>query len=159
MFVGIILVGVCFTNMGEDTLSTGCPLQKDIQCYIEKCGVSDCSITQCSNYKTLIDKYTVPEDKLRVNTTKDEVEEYIERIMSSYDELVDIKGRKIVKKGDFVTVCFSIYYKRKKISSKKYASLKVGSGKYDKQFETVLLGMKKGKKIYKKVDRTGRLSG
>lgn len=151
--VTIVLISIGFVNRnaGEKASLVNYPLQEDVQLYLNQYGVSECTITKCPSINELISQYAVAEDELEVNVTDSEVEDYIERIMKSYDKLVDVKGRKIVKKNDFVTVSFSVYYKGKLVSPKKNATLKVGAGKYDEQFEAVLLGMEKGKNYKRKM--------
>ena len=147
IFVLLVLtfVTVFFISYKKEDADVNYLLHEDIQNYLKKNGVSNCNITQCPNYKHLIQKYSVNDSDFQMSVTDDEVQEYVDRIMQSYDKLINLDKRKKVKSGDFVTVEYSVYYKGEVIERRKTATVKVGSGKFDEQFESVLIGMEKGK--------------
>ncbi len=142
----LVLVFVTFflISCKKDDADVNCLLHEDIRNYLRKNGVSNCNITQCPNYKYLIQKYGISDGDLQLSVTDEEVQEYVNRIMHSYDKLINLDNRKKVKSGDFVTIEYSVYFKGKVIG-KNTVTVKVGSGKFDEQFENVLIGMKKGK--------------
>lgn len=146
----LLLMFVTFFMMLYKKDGTNCMLHEDVQNYLRKNGVSNCNIVQCPNYKDLIQEYGVSDGDLQVTVTDEEIKEYVNRVMHSYDKLVDVDNRKKVKNGDFVTVEYSVYYKDKMIG-KSRATIKVGAGKFDEQFENVLIGMKKGKTYRRKL--------
>lgn len=142
------VVTIRFTYLSNDH-EPDCGIQGNVKDYLEKNQITNCRIITCPSISDLKKKMSVSADQLNINVTESEVEEYIQRVMDSYDEIRELKNRKTVKNGDLVTVDYSVYYDGKKINQRNDDLVKVGSGNYDKHFEKALIGMKKNQ-IYER---------
>lgn len=142
------VVIISFTYL-SDNHESDCRIQGNVRDYLEKNRITNCRIITCPSISDLKMKMSISYDQLNINVTESEVEEYVQRVMDSYDEVRELKNRKTVKNGDLVTVDYSVYYDGKKINQRNDDLVKVGSGNYDKRFEKVLIGMKKNQ-IYER---------
>lgn len=136
-------------NKKSGNITANLELQEDVYNYLKKNDLLQCNIIQCPLFKDLIEEFSISQEELDVTVTDLETRNYIKKVLKSYERLVNVKDHKKVKEGDFVTVSFSVYFQGRIISPRKNVTLKVGAGYYDKQFESVLVGMKKGE-VYKR---------
>lgn len=140
---------VCFTYHGNKYVSDS-RIQGNVRDYLEKNQITNCRIISCPPISDLKKRMSVSSDQLNIDVTESEIKEFVQRVMDSYDKVVELKNRKTVKNGDLVTVDYSVYYGGKKINQRNDDLVKVGSGNYDKHFEKALIGMKKNQ-FYEKV--------
>lgn len=137
--VSLFLVSACDSNRNEYDLN------QSVKNYLESIGVGNYRINRCQEKDKSIKEYKVSKFP-EFSVTEDEVDQYIERVLRSYDEIVEKNNRKIVKKGDLVTISFKAYMDGTLVNQQDDLKLKVGDGTYDLEFEKKLVGLKVGGK-------------
>lgn len=88
-------------------------------------------------------------DTEKVEVSEQEINDYIKVDLESYEELVELKKRKKVRKNDFVKVTIKVRKDGKVIGLHENKLIKVGSGKFHPEIETLLLGAKVGKTFHR----------
>lgn len=137
VIVSFIFVSACDANRHEYDLN------QSVKDYLESFGVENYRINRCQEKDKSIEQYKV--SKLpEFSVTEGEVDQYIERVLKSYDEIEEDNNRKIVKKGDLVTISFQAYMDGKLVNQQDDLKLTVGDGTYDLKFEKKLVDSKVG---------------
>lgn len=75
-----------------------------------------------------------------VNVTDEELEKYIDDLLLTHEKMIEITDRNVVQHGDAIFVSYVVYYNSEIVANAKSESLLVGSGNYDKEFETAVVG-------------------
>lgn len=114
------------------------PIQEDVLTHMKINNIEKCSIKQTGNYNDLL--YTVQD----ISVTQTEIEEYINNELESYEELIEIKDRKVVEAGDFVNISYVVYYNGIEVNNVKEEILKVGAGYFNAEMESALIGANLG---------------
>lgn len=101
-------------------------------------GIENCQIIKLGE---LPERKYVEEE---IKVSESEVEESIQLELESYEKLKPV-NHKIVKKGDFVTLAYTVYCEDKIVNEVKGEELKVGAGFFNKEIEKDLIGARKNK--------------
>lgn len=98
--------------------------------------MGDCHIIECSRYEQLSKKIIFPQ------VSEKDIDEYIEYLLEKQAYREKIYNRNIVQFGDLAVANYRIMYEGKQLKSAENEPIKVGSGYYDVQLETALVGLK-----------------
>lgn len=117
--------------------------------YLKEYNVCNSKMEKLGNYEEIenINIQVLSEEELDLAVEKRIAEE-----LENASSFETVQERKEVQKGDFVSITFSVYNeKNEKINQVSKQILKVGSGYYDEQLETVLVGKIVGKTYTEKL--------
>jgi len=126
-------------------------IHTDVFEYLKYINITQSTLKECPRYEDLIKEINIESKELEVKVSEQEVQKYVDNVVESYSKLKKLKDRKIVKKGDFVKIKFKTFYKGKLVSDMDNEVVKVGAGKYDKNLEKVLEGLRVGNKYVKQL--------
>lgn len=115
------------------------PLHEIVKSQLEVRKVLNCNITNVGNLSEL--GYEIQE----VDVLDDEVKEAVQTEVESYNKLVEITDRDIVRKGDFVEITYAVYCGNELANELTTEIVKVGAGYFNKDLENALIGAKKDK--------------
>lgn len=135
IFVEVFIIIICVL-VGMAHKDKEIDLPEEISTILSNYNIKNTVIKELGKYN---DKRAYIED---VEITKEEVEQYIDMELESYEELLPINDRDIVKKGDVVYVSYIVMHNQKVVNEAEHESLIVGAGVYDEQFEKALIGKK-----------------
>lgn len=136
-YVVIISILICINGCKSRNL----PIQDDVLKYMNINGIEKCYIMDENSYENL--NFVVE----NVAVSQAEIDEYISNELESYEKLIDVKERQVVKSGDFVNISYTVYYNGKEVNNIQNENLKVGAGYFNKEIELALIGAKIGEKI------------
>ncbi len=135
----------------ENREETICEIDSDVKAYLKTLNVTKSTLVKYPKYENIKKECFILVDDLKVSVSEEEIEQFVKEMLESQSELVKIKGRKTVRKGDFARVNYRTYYKGKLRSEREGEIIKVGSGNYDKAFEEILTGLAVGKTYKRKM--------
>lgn len=132
----VIGLSVCFIN-------TGIQLNPVVKSILDQKDIQNSKITYLANFeksKIYYNKDKIYEEKV----TDDEIQNYVDILMSSHEELIEIKDRTIVQTKDVVIIDYVVKYNSNIVSKFEHIPIIVGLGEYDIELENSLLGKKVG---------------
>lgn len=141
-----ILIGVycCGCRNGE------VKLPQAIDIILNRNGIYSAEIAKLDDYS----KYKLNYDGIKayeIEASDEEVKSYIDMQLESYAKLRQINSRDIVENGDVVIVSYLVSLNGKVVNEVTQDILMVGSGNYDQQFESILVGKQVGIPLVEKL--------
>ncbi len=110
-------------------------IDSNVQNALNIMDMSDCYIVECNGYEQLSEKIIFPQ------ISEKDIDEYIEYLLEEQAYREKIYDRNTVQFGDLAVANYKIMYNDKQIKSAENEPIKVGSGYYDVQLETALVGL------------------
>lgn len=110
-------------------------IDSNVQNALNMMDMSDCYIIECNGYEQLSEKIIFPQ------VSEKDIDEYIEYLLEEQAYREKIYDRNIVQFGDLAVANYKIMYNGKQLKSVENEPIKVGSGYYDAQLETALVGL------------------
>lgn len=111
-------------------------IDSNVQNALNIMDMGDCYIIECNGYEQLPKKIIFPQ------VSEKDIDEYIEYLLEEQAYREKIYDRNIVQFGDLAVANYKIMYDGKQLKSAENEPIKVGSGYYDVQLETALVGLK-----------------
>ncbi len=100
-----------------------------------------------SKIKKLCDLSQFAYKEPEVTITEEELQQCVKDELEQYEQLIELKDKKIVEENDYITISYTSTCEGQIIDRKDRRKLKVGAGNFDIDLEKELVGAEKGKKI------------
>lgn len=137
IILGIVIVLVIIIQLIPKVLDLNIIVKE----YLKENEISSYKVYKIDDYKSI--NYT----KRKPIISQKDIDQYIKEDLEAREENVEVKDRNYVKKGDVVSVTYTVYLNGKRVNYVKDDAFMVGKGKYNLQIENNVIGKKKNEKI------------
>lgn len=104
-------------------------------------GIEKSKITRlCSDDDKFVSMY----QKFSITITEEDLNKYVEELLSIHEEMVEIKDRNYAQSGDAIVVSYVVKYNDEIVANAEKEALLVGLGNYFPDFENAIIGKKVG---------------
>lgn len=140
----ILMTCILMTHFLGCSFNASVPIHSTVKTMLAKNDIKKSKITYLKDFS----KSKINYDKERISfqkSTDEEFKDYIDTLISSHEEIIEITDRTVVQTDDVVIVDYFVRHNSLIVSEFESVPIMVGRGKYDIELENAIIGSTKNK--------------
>lgn len=117
------------------------PINDVVKNVLSNSGIENSKITTLCEFDNYIASLYY---KTSAVVTNEELQVYVDTLLLSHEEMIEITDRNVVEKGDAIVISYVVYRDSEMVANAENESLIVGLNNYGKDFENFIIGAKVG---------------